>query len=306
MIRRDPYPTRLEHRSDPIPRREPVVHGGAGRDGPLTAQHLAQFERDGFLVLDGFFRPREVRGFLEDLEAYGRDPALCERPQVIREADSGAIRSIFAIHRLSGRFDALVRDSRLLELAGQILDGDVYVHQSRLNRKPAFRGRGFAWHSDFETWHAEDGMPAMRCISISVSLTENNDLNGPLLLIPGSHRTFYPTVGATPERYWERSLQQQRIGVPDVEDLAASVRDGGIVTARGGPGTVTVFDCNTLHGSTDNLSAMPRSNLFFVYNSVENRLQQPFAAAEPRPEWVASREHVEPLEPLRSQRSAVA
>src|SRR5690606_31870749 len=211
MTQRDRYPTRLEQRSRPIPRQEPVVHGGGHRDGPLTAQHLARFERDGFLVLDGFFRPQEVRGFLEDLEVYGRDPALRERPEVIREPDSGAIRSIFAIHRLSERFDALVRDARLLDLAGQIVGSDVYVHQSRLNRKPAFRGRGFAWHSDFETWHAEDGMPAMRCISVSVSLTENNDLNGPLLLMPGSHGTFYPTVGATPQRYWERSLRQQRI-----------------------------------------------------------------------------------------------
>lgn len=305
---RDPYPTRLNERRDPIPRREPVIHArsDARCDGPLGPQQLDRFARDGFLVLEDFFRPRELQGFLADLEEYGRDPEFCRQPEVIREADSGLIRSIFAIHRLSARFDALVRDSRLLDLAGQILASDVYIHQSRLNRKPPFRGRGFDWHSDFETWHAEDGMPAMRCISISVSLTENNDLNGPLLLVPGSHRTFYPTVGATPENYWESSLRRQQIGVPHVDDLAAAVREGGIVAARGGPGTVTVFDCNTLHGSADNLSPTPRSNLFFVYNSVENALQAPFAAAGPRPEWVASREHVEPLERLRAQRTAVA
>ena len=210
------------------------------------------------------------------------------------------------IHTLSARFDALTRDARLLDLSRQLLGSDVYIHQSRLNRKPAFRGRGFDWHSDFETWHAEDGMPAMRCVSISVSLSENHDSNGPLMLIPGSHGTFYPTVGATPERYWETSLKRQKVGVPDVAELAEAARARAPVPAHGGPGTVVVFDCNTLHASSDNLSPVPRSNLFFVYNSVENLLRTPYAAAAPRPEWLASRERVAVLQPVRDQRSAVA
>ena len=305
---RDPYPTRLNHRHDPIHRREPVIHAQRAerRVGPLDGHDLARFERDGFLVMERFFPAREVKAFLEDLEAYGHDPKMQDRPEVITEADSSAIRSIFGIHRLSARFDALTRDPGLLDLAGQILGSDVYVHQSRLNRKPAFCGRGFDWHSDFETWHAEDGMPAMRCISISVSLTENNDLNGPLLLVPGSHRTFYPTVGATPNQYWETSLKRQQVGVPDPEDLTAAIERGGIRAARGGPGTVTVFECNTLHASADNLSPAPRSNLFFVYNSVENRLVTAFATPAPRPEWVAAPEHVAALGPRRDQSSAVA
>ncbi len=305
---RDPYPTRLNERRRPIPRQQPVIHGdnAARRPGPLTAEDLGRFERDGFLVLESFFHPREVRAFLDDLEAYGHDAELRELPQVITEPDSPAVRSIFGIHRLSARFDALTRDPRLLDMAGQILGSDVYIHQSRLNRKPAFRGRGFDWHSDFETWHAEDGMPDMRCISVSVSLTENDDHNGPLMLVPGSHRMFYPTVGSTPDRYWETSLKRQQVGVPEITDLAAATRQHGIVTARGGPGTVTVFECNTLHASTDNLSPLPRSNLFFVYNSVENGLQSPFAAPSPRPEWVAAREHVDALGPPRGRSSAVA
>lgn len=304
----DPYPTRIPQRHSPIPRQEPVIHSAAAeqRDGPLTAAELTRFDHDGFLVLEDFFKPREVREFLTDLEAYRRDADMLALPEVITEEDSDVIRSIFGIHRLSARFDALTRDSRLLDMAGQILGSDVYIHQSRLNRKPAFRGRGFDWHSDFETWHAEDGMPAMRCVSVSVTLTENNDANGPLLLVPGSHRTFYPTVGATPEKYWQTSLKRQKVGVPEVADLEQATRDGGIVTARGGPGTVILFECNTLHASSDNLSPVSRSNLFFVYNSVENRLREPYAAPAPRPEWIAAREHVQPLTRPRAQRTAVA
>lgn len=288
--RDDFYPTRLRSRSAPIPRREPVLHGpeAARRDGPLTAEQLARFERDGFLVLEGFFDDREVRGFREEFRALQADPALRERPECILEHDSDAVRSLFAIHALSEAFATLAASPRLSDLARQILGSDVYVHQSRVNRKPAFRGRGFDWHSDFETWHAEDGMPAMRAVSASINLTVNHPQNGPLLLAPGSHRTFLPTVGATPDDYWKDSLRRQRQGVPDARDLAAVTAERGIVPALGGPGSVVLFDCNTLHASADNLSPDDRSNLFFVFNSTENATTAPFAAPRPRPAWVAA------------------
>ena len=69
------------------------------------------------------------------------------------------MRSVFAVHRSSALFASISEDPRLLSLAQNILGDDVYIHQSRLNYKPAFHGREFFWHSDFETWHAEDGMP---------------------------------------------------------------------------------------------------------------------------------------------------
>lgn len=53
----------------------------------------------------------------------------------------------------------------------QILGSEVYIHQSRVNYKPGYGGTGFYWHSDFETWHSEDGMPRMRALSVSIALT---------------------------------------------------------------------------------------------------------------------------------------
>src|SRR3546814_3200003 len=56
----------------------------------------------------------------------------------------------------------LAADERLAGVARFLLDDTVYIHQSRLNYKPGFQGKEFYWHSDFETWHVEDGMPRMR------------------------------------------------------------------------------------------------------------------------------------------------
>src|SRR5690606_18864515 len=113
----------------------------------------------------------------------------------ITEPASGVIRSIFAVPTVSDVFGTLARDKRLLRVAKQLLGGDVYLHQTRLNLKPGFEGKEFYWHSDFETWHAEDGMPRMRAVSFSISLTDNHPHNGPLMIIPGSHRVFVPCIG---------------------------------------------------------------------------------------------------------------
>src|SRR5690606_5167561 len=130
----------------------------------------------------------------------------------------------------------------------------------------------FYWHSDFETWHVEDGMPSMRALSMSIALTENYSTNGPLLLIPGSHRKFVACEGETPEQHFKSSLKKQDYGVPDAKNLADLVKANGIVEVRGKPGSVCLFDCNILHGSNSNISPFPRSNVFFVYNAMSNRV----------------------------------
>jgi ectoine hydroxylase len=190
----------------------------------------------------------------------------------------------------------LAADERLAGVARFLLDDDVYVHQSRLNYKPGFQGKEFYWHSDFETWHAEDGMPRMRALSMSVLLAENTPNNGPLMLIPGSHRTFLSCVGATPEDHYKMSLKRQEYGVPDETNLAELAFSNGIVAPVGKPGTVIVFDCNMMHGSNGNITPFPRANAFLVYNAVSNRLEAPFAAAKPRPPFIAARE-VAPISP---------
>jgi ectoine hydroxylase len=51
-----------------------------------------------------------------------------------------------------------------------------------------------------------------------------------------------------------------------------------------------MFDSNLLHGSNGNLSPFARSNIFIVYNSVENTLGAPYAADAPRPQYLSNRE----------------
>ncbi len=296
-MQHDLYPSRLNTQAEPIRRLDPVVYGTA-EDGPLNARDLANFESDGFLFFDGYFLEEDLQAFRKELHRLSRDEDVLRSEEVILEPESLDVRSIFSVHKHSRPFAELCRHPELLGMARQLLGSEVYVHQSRINYKPGFEGKGFDWHSDFETWHAEDGMPRMRAVSFSIILTDNNEFNGPLMVIPGSHHYFVPCQGATPTNHYRQSLRKQRVGVPGREVLAWLVERGGIRAPKGRAGSLLVFDCNLLHGSNANMSPYPRSNVFFVYNSVRNPLRAPYAAEWPRPAFLGEREGCTPLTPL--------
>jgi ectoine hydroxylase len=295
----DVYQSRNDNEAAIILRQDPVVYaeGKSDRAGALSQHQLKSYQKNGFLMLKSLFTPEEVAVFLREARKMAADPKLRGREEAITEPGSDEVRSVFMIHKLSELFGKLVRDARLVNAARQILGSEVYVHQSRLNLKPGFVGKEFYWHSDFETWHIEDGMPRMRALSCVILLTENNEFNGPLMLIPGSHMHYISCVGRTPDDHYKASLRKQEYGVPDPASLRFLVDRGGIRAPKGPAGSVVFFDCNTMHGSNSNISPYARSNLFFVYNSVENALTAPRFGLKPRPEFIATRSAFAPLVP---------
>lgn len=285
----DLYPSRHAAQPERLPRLDPVVHGTWSASAPLSQEQAARFDTDGFIVLDGLFTAEEVALLQAETNQLLADPSSLDPDTVVREPGGDEVRSIFRIHAQSRLMARLAADARLAGVASFLLDDDVYIHQSRLNYKPGFHGKEFYWHSDFETWHVEDGMPRMRALSMSVLLVENTPFNGPLMLMPGSQRTFLSCVGETPENHYRDSLRKQEYGVPDEDSLTALFKEHDIVAPTGKPGTVVIFDCNTMHGSNSNITPMPRANAFFVYNAVSNKLVKPFGAPAARPEFVAAR-----------------
>ncbi|MFE5856388.1 ectoine hydroxylase [Streptomyces sp. NPDC056500] len=288
-VRTDLYPTRGVGEVM-TPRQDPVVWSAPGAPGPIVPGDLRGYEHDGFLTVEDMISDDEVAIYHSEMERLIADPTVRADERSIIEPKSQDVRSVFEVHKLSAIFAALVRDERVVGRARQILGSDVYVHQSRINVKPGFGASGFYWHSDFETWHAEDGLPNMRTVSVSIALTENRDTNGGLMIMPGSHRTFLGCAGETPSDNYKKSLQMQDAGTPSNEALTRYAQEHGIRLFTGRAGSATWFDCNCMHGSGDNITPYARSNVFIVFNSVENAAVEPFAAPVPRPDFIGARD----------------
>jgi ectoine hydroxylase len=290
----DDYPTRLPEERW-LQRKDPVFWGEWSPEAPLTRAETETFEKKGYIVLKDVFSAAEIAALQAESARMRSGETGLSAENIITEPDSDEVRTVFRLDEQNALFDRLARDERIAGRVRYLLGDEVYLHQSRLNYKPGFNGKEFYWHSDFETWHAEDGMPRMRAISASVLLTDNDALNGPLMLMPGSHRTFVACAGATPENNHASSLKKQEIGVPSPQSLSRMAETFGIDYAAGKAGTVILFDCNTLHGSNGNITPFPRSNAFFVYNAWSNRVGAPFAAKTPRPAFLSSRDPQRPI-----------
>lgn len=299
----DVYQSRTDGEAAIMRRRDPVVYGSA-EDAGLPEHQLKSYQKNGFVFLKEFFSPEEVAVMLEEAQRMAADPQIRGREEAIAEPGSDEVRSVFDAHRLNPLFERVSSDARLVGIAQQILGSQVYMHQSRINLKPGYVGKDFYWHSDFETWHIEDGMPRMRALSCTILLTDNNEFNGPLLLVPGSHMHYISCIGETPEDHYKASLKKQEVGVPDSMSLNFLIERRGIRAMKGAAGSVILFDCNTMHGSNSNISPYPRSNLFMVYNSVENRLNPPRYGLSPRPNFIAARENTEAIVPVETDYAA--
>ena len=297
----DFYPTRSSAKRDHLGRMAwkersvPTVWADEdSRFSPPTGFDVSGHSKRGYTIQPGLLTPAEVQKYWSELNRLIARSSDTDDPRVIREPGSGDVRSIFDVHKTSADIAALAVDPRVLETARFLLGSEVYLHQSRINFMPGFAGSGFYWHSDFETWHAEDGLPSPRAVSLSIALTDNYAFNGGLMVIPGSHRYFIPGQGNTPDNNVETSLVRQEVGTPAQDDVTELTAELGIDQFTGAAGAGLWFDSNIMHGSGNNITPYPRSNIFLVFNSVANAPQEPFESTSRRPEHIAATE-VDPL-----------
>ena len=248
----------------------------------LSEQQRAEFEVEGYLFLPEVFSPAEV-GVLA-----GEVPGIFaqEREEVWREAGSQAVRTAFAAHTYHEAFRRLGRHPRLVEPVRQLLDGDVYMHQFKVNGKEAFDGDVWQWHQDYGTWARDDLMPAARAMNIAVFLDEVTAFNGALMFIPRSHK------GGVIEAGHDLATTSYPLWTLDQAAVTGLAEQGGIVAPTGPAGSMIVFHCNLVHASPGNISPFRRTIVYLSLCHVDNHIRR-----FKRPEWIAHRDFA-PIESL--------
>lgn len=245
----------------------------------LDDRQIDEFRDRGWIVLPDVFDPAEVdllaAAALEVMERPG--------PEVGREAD-GSPHVCWGMHLFDHRLAALARHPTLVEPSRQLLDNEVYVHQSRINMKQT-NGSVVAWHQDFGTYHRVDGIPEPRGIMIAVLVDELSAVNAPLLAIPGSHREGLVSTAtidtAAPDH---ETVATYRYDITP-ETIANLVEARGLEAITGTAGSVVLMDMTVVHGSSVNISPLRRIVLYVNVCPVDNR-----GETYARPEHYAARD----------------
>lgn len=263
----------------------------------LTEEQVEQYQEQGFLLLPDYFSQSEISAICAQI------PVAIANDAVKKdwEPDQKTFRSLLGIIEHKFFYD-LARHPRLLNLAQQLLDSEVYIFRSRINCKPAFTGGMWPWHQDFSYSHYLDGVPSPRIIKAIIFLDEMNEFNGPLYIVPGSHKEGILDVKVEAEVATPRSgktdasaASNSRFSTAHLpyttsrEAITRLVNKQGIVSTKGSAGTILLLHSSVVHGSVSNISPFQRRILNITYNSVENIPST--NSEESRPGTVSSQNH---------------
>src|ERR1700747_2854485 len=213
----------------------------------LTAEQIKTFDEQGYVFFPNCFADEEVAVLRSEADKIFRS----NRQEVWREK-TGAPRTAFAAHSYSEVFRLLANHPRLVEPLQQLFGEGVYVHQFKINAKAAFEGDVWQWHQDYGTWARDDGMPEPRAMNIAVFMDEVMPINGPLMLVPRSHKQGVLAAGHDEE------TTSYPLWTLDKKTVIQLVNEGGIVAPTGKPGSVLMFHGNLVNGSAPNTTPYPR------------------------------------------------
>jgi len=251
----------------------------------LSAEQLAAYARDGFLVLPNLLDAAEAALLKSELARASR----VQDERIIREL-AGPPRIIYGLHEVDGptgsaAYEALIRSSRILEPVRQILKDEVYAYHTKCNFKEAIDGAIWQWHQDYANWKAWDAAPNPDgMMTVMVMMDRATEMSGCLYFVPGSHK-----LGLLQPDYDDATTSFGIWSVPKQKMIEIAEELGDPVPIVGEPGTVVLFHANMIHGSGHNMSPYSRWQAYLVYNAMSNVLGQ---VDKPRPDYKASRRAV--------------
>lgn len=159
------------------------------------------------------------------------------------------VRRIKTPHKVDPFFLEVVRQPKMTSILKALLGKDVRLHGSKLNVKAPKYGSPVEWHQDWAFYpHTNDDI-----LAIGVMLDDVELENGPLLVLPGTHRI---------DKVWNHHLDGRFCGAMDptaTPDLDYSKAVPCIGTA----GSCSFHHVRLVHGSAQNTSDKPRQLLLY-------------------------------------------
>jgi ectoine hydroxylase-related dioxygenase (phytanoyl-CoA dioxygenase family) len=224
----------------------------------LTTKQIAEYHRDGYLVIKKFFSDTEIKKMYDTaLE----DDAM--RKNALDLNDQSGKKTRLSLWFTPGNdvFGYMTRSKRMIEAIKPLLDSDAPVchFHSKLMQKEPRVGGAWEWHQDYGYWYKNQFMFPDQLISVMIALTEANKENGCLQVIKGSHKLGRVNHGFSGEQ----------VGA-DMTMVENALTTMPLVYCNLEPGDALIFHSNLLHRSEANLSERPRWSIISCYSSQSN------------------------------------
>ncbi|MDO9709932.1 phytanoyl-CoA dioxygenase family protein [Paracraurococcus lichenis] len=227
----------------------------------LTQAQKDEYDRVGAIVVPNVLTPEEVAelravtdGFVERARQVTGHDAVYDLEDT-HSPDQPRVRRIKAPHLHHEAYARLVRHPRIVAVLQDLWGPDIRFDTAKLNMKSAGFGAAVEWHQDWAFYpHTNDDLAAVGVMMDDMALE-----NGPLLIIPGSHKD--PVV------HDHHGEDGRFCGAMDPGKQ--EVDYGKAVPLTGKAGSITVHHVRAVHGSAPNLSDRDRRLLLFQFRAAD-------------------------------------
>ncbi|MEI7970119.1 MAG: phytanoyl-CoA dioxygenase family protein [Betaproteobacteria bacterium] len=225
----------------------------------ITDSQVGFYREHGYVVVEDVIDPetlRRVKAAVADIIAGARgvtthtdvyDLEPTHRP------DRPRVRRIKKPHLVNPLFRDLLHAPVLLDVLRRLLGEHVRLHGSKLNTKAAGYGAPVEWHQDWAFYpHTNDDI-----LAVGVMLDDVLPENGPMLVLPGSHR------GPT----YDHHAEGRFCGAMD--PAATGLDFGKAVACTGRAGSASFHHVRLVHGSAQNTSDRERQLLLYECSAAD-------------------------------------
>ena len=222
----------------------------------LTDKQIAQFQEDGYLMVERLFDQEEMDLLLKIGKADQEKAALVH---ATKDAQGGESKLwLTSDTDRDDIYNGFCHCHRVVDTMEQVMNDEVYLYHYKMMVKEPHVGGAWEWHQDYGYWYDNQALyPDMASCYIAVDRAHKG--NGCLQVLRGSHRLgrvehgrYGTQTGADPKRV---ELAQRHLD---------------LVYCEMEPGTALFFHANVLHRSDQNKGEDPRWSLICCYNTRHN------------------------------------
>lgn len=234
----------------------------------LSQTQIDSYWANGFLYLEDALTTDQLDGLVADFVAwveeskrYADDYGITvdERPrfdlQPGHSAERPALRRVASPVEVSDNYLDVMRNSRALDAVTQLIGPNIEFNNSKINAKHPGTATEVKYHQDFLFQpHSNEDLIAVLFFLDDVTLD-----NGPLNVVPGSHRG--PMFD-----HWHDGEFTGAVGA-DVEAKHVPTA----VPVHGPAGSACLMHTRLLHGSAPNQSERPRTLFISEYRAEDSK-----------------------------------
>ncbi len=219
----------------------------------LDAEQIQFYRENGYLLVEQAIEPdllarlqRTTHELIDRSRTVGQSNDVYDLDEG-HGPDNPRLTRIKLPHKQDPAYAEVLKSQRVIGCLRSLLGQSAFLQTGKLNTKAPGGGAAVEWHQDWAFYPATND----DLLAIGVMIDDVTADNGPLMVIPGSHKG--PVL----------SHHNNGVFCGAIDPKDEDFHFDKAVTLTGKAGDMTVHHVRMLHGSAPNVSDRPRMILFY-------------------------------------------